>query len=291
MADSKTTRIRTVPTDANVYYPESDGKPMAETDLHRDLMVEFIDMLRVHYRNRPDVYVSGNLLLYYEEGNPKRSVAPDVFAVFGVEKKRRRTYLLWEEGKSPDFVLELSSQKTYRTDLNRKKTLYAQVLKVQEYFLYDPEHQYLNPTLQGYRLLEGKYVEIQPVADRLVSSTLGLELGSQPNGELGLYNPQAQTWLLPSEERATQAEANAQQETEARKQAETNAQQEAEARRQAETNAQQEAEARRQAEANAQQEAEARRQAEANAQQEAEARRQAEAELERLRAALQQRST
>jgi Uma2 family endonuclease len=160
MAQKTSQKIRGART---VIYPESDGKPMAETDIHRDLMIDMIDMLKNHFRARPDVYVSGNLLLYYEKGNPKKSVAPDVFVVFGIETKRRRTYLMWEEGKGPDFVLELVSKNTYKEDLGRKKNLYASVLSVKEYYLYDPDGRYLQPSLQGYRLADGVYYPIQPV--------------------------------------------------------------------------------------------------------------------------------
>ncbi|MCZ6676481.1 MAG: Uma2 family endonuclease [Candidatus Poribacteria bacterium] len=230
MAETKAPKIHSLPADGEVFYPESDGKPMAETDMHRDLMIDFIKMLEDYFRARPDVYVSGNLLLYYEEENPKRSVAPDVFVVLGTEKKLRRTYLLWEEGKGPDLVLELSSKNTYRADLNRKKGLYAQVLGVSEYFLYDPDHQYLQPPLQGYRLVAGAYVEIPSVENRLPSTVLGLELGFKRSGELGLYEPRAKSWLLTPDEqaesrrqaeaRAEDAEARAQQEARAREQAE-----------------------------------------------------------------------
>lgn len=43
-------------------YPTGDGKPMAETDLHRDNMIDVIQMLRDHFAKYKDVYVSGNLL-------------------------------------------------------------------------------------------------------------------------------------------------------------------------------------------------------------------------------------
>ena len=207
-------KIRSLPTERTVIYPESDGKPMAETDIHRKLMTHLIEMLENHFRNRSDVYVSGNLLLYYEPGNPKKSVAPDVFVVLGVEKKLRRTYLLWEEGKGPDVVIELVSKSTYRHDLSGKKDLYAQVLGVKEYYLYDPDRLYLTPSLQGYRLVGESYRAIQPVANRLPSFVLGLELGER-DLELEWYNPEAQRWLLkPVEEESfarRQAEARAQQ--------------------------------------------------------------------------------
>jgi Uma2 family endonuclease len=311
-------KIPSLPTDRD-FYPSSDGKPMAETDIHRDLMVEFIDMLRHHYRARSDVYVSGNLLLYYEQGNRKKSISPDVFVTFGIENKKRETYLLWEEGKGPDFVLELSSKNTYRHDLNLKKKRYASILEVEDYFLYDPNHQYLQPALQGFRRVDGVYVPIQPVAERLPSTVLGLELGLKPDGELGLYDPQTDRWLLLPEERVEQAQVIAeraqtiaeraqtiaeQAQTDAERaqtdaeraqtdaeQAQASAEQARDAAQQAAEYRRQEAVARRQAEARAQQ-AEARaQQAEARAQQEAEARQQAEAELARLRAEFARRDS
>jgi type IV secretory pathway VirB10-like protein len=196
-----------------------------------------------------------------------------VFVVFGVKRKKRETYRLWEEGKGPDFVLEVSSKKTYQADLSHKKKLYAQVFSVSEYFLYDPQQRYLNPPLQGYRLVEGTYVPIPPVGERLPSHVLGLELGLKSTGELGLYHPQTHAWLLVPEERAKRAQAKA-------KRAQAQAKREAEARRQAEGRAQQEAQARQHAEAKAQR-------AEAKAQQEALARQRAEVELAQAMAELQ----
>ena len=65
---------------AEIFYPESDGKPMAESDVHRDWMVCIISRLQRFYAGKR-VYISGNLLVYYVEGNPRKSFAPDVFAV------------------------------------------------------------------------------------------------------------------------------------------------------------------------------------------------------------------
>jgi Uma2 family endonuclease len=159
-----------------IYYPESDGKPMAETDLHRDEMLDLIARLRRHYGERDDVYVSGNLLVYYEEGNSRASVAPDVFVVFGVPKGRRRIYRLWQEGVAPAVVIEVTSRKTKREDLREKMETYAR-LGVAEYFLYDPEAEYLPAPLQGHRLLADHYLPITPDADgSLRSAGLGLDL-------------------------------------------------------------------------------------------------------------------
>ena len=169
MAEKTSKKIRSLPTEQRAIYPESDGKPMAETDIHRNLMIEIIGILDDWFKNHPDVYVSGNLLLYYQEGQPKKSVTPDVFVALGVEKAARRTYRLWEKGKGPDFVLELASESTYRHDLGEKKDLYAQVLGVKEYYLYNPDGQYLPSPLLGFRLAGEIYTPIQPVGSRLPS--------------------------------------------------------------------------------------------------------------------------
>jgi Uma2 family endonuclease len=125
--------------EAEIDYPESDGKPMAETDKHRDLMTALIGSLSNHFAGEADVYVSGNLLLYYVEGDRDKCVAPDVFVVRGVGKHERRTYKLWEERHAPNVVIEISSRGTKKEDLNWKKQLYAW-LGVREYFIFDPEY-------------------------------------------------------------------------------------------------------------------------------------------------------
>ena len=54
-------------------YPSSDGKPLAENDAQLHAILYAVGALRVRYGDRPDVYVSGDLLVYYEEGNPRAS--------------------------------------------------------------------------------------------------------------------------------------------------------------------------------------------------------------------------
>ncbi|MDE0084077.1 MAG: Uma2 family endonuclease [Candidatus Poribacteria bacterium] len=211
-------KIQSAPT---IVYPESDGKPMAETDVHRKLMMNFILMLEDHFKSDNDVYVSGNLLMYYEEGNPRKSISPDVFVVFGVEKKLRNTYLTWAEANTPDFVLEVASPGTFSNDMGKKKELYASVLEVKEYYIYDPLGQIV-PSFIGFRLTGAAYQEIDFVNERLSSDVLGLELGEH-DGILRLYNPNTGNWLQTPPERAEKAEALAQQEVTARQNAEIRA--------------------------------------------------------------------
>ncbi|MGH2544173.1 MAG: Uma2 family endonuclease, partial [Ardenticatenaceae bacterium] len=117
---------------AQTEYPESDGKPMAETEVHRQEMTDLIAALAEFFRHQPDVYVGGNMLLYYEEGNPHASVAPDVFVVKGVSKEVRRTYQLWREQRPPTVIWEITSRSTRLEDLGNKRVLYA-MIGVQEY--------------------------------------------------------------------------------------------------------------------------------------------------------------
>ena len=158
-----------------VHYPESDGKPMGETDRHRNQMVRHIELLTSYFAGQR-VYVSGDLLVYYEQGNPKKFVVPDAFVVKGLEQRDRRIYKIWLEGKAPDVVIETTSRKTRRKDLIHKPQLYAR-LGVKEYFLFDPDQEYLDPPLQGHRLIGQEFVQIEPdVSGALVSEELGLRL-------------------------------------------------------------------------------------------------------------------
>src|SRR5688572_2751560 len=89
-----------------IEYPESDGKPLGETDAHRREILAIIAMLEQYFAANSDVYISGNLMFYYEEGEPSSVVSPDVFVVKGVPKGLRRTYKLWEEKHPPLVVFE-----------------------------------------------------------------------------------------------------------------------------------------------------------------------------------------
>ena len=194
---------------ADLLYPSSDGKPMAETDVHCDWMVRLIELLKFFFAGRR-VYVSGNLLVYYEEGNPKRSFAPDVFVVKDRDPGRRRIYKIWEEGKPPDFILETTSKKTRKEDSGTKKKLYAQ-LGIAEYFLYDPLAEWLAPPLRGFRLVDGEYVPLEPdQTGGIVSEQLGLTFRLE-NGELVLFVTETGERLKTGDERAAEAESQAHQ--------------------------------------------------------------------------------
>ncbi|WP_293151121.1 MULTISPECIES: Uma2 family endonuclease [unclassified Microcoleus] len=184
---------------SEIEYPSSDGEPMAESDITRDYMTYSVEALKFYFETRSDVYVSANSFVYYEQGNKSAVVAPDVYVVVGVRKRQRDTYQIWKEaGIAPQFVLEITSETTQDVDQQTKPEIY-QSLGVKEYFQYDPSGDYLNPILQGLRLVNNQY---QPILAHeiafdtlwLYSEVLGLELHIV-SGELRFRNPQTGEFL------------------------------------------------------------------------------------------------
>lgn len=200
-----------------VEYPEGDGKPMAESDLHREIMFYIIHLLQRFFAGQ-QVYVSGNLLVYYEKGNRYKSVAPDCFIVREIDSQFRPIYKIWEEGKGPEVIFEVSSKTTKRVDMNEKMHLYAQ-LGVREYFIYDPTRDYLNPPLAAYGLTGNRYTPMQPLTGlpptnampQYSSSILGLRLALDHDNRLQFFDIKTGERLLSDDEARQQAEQERQQ--------------------------------------------------------------------------------
>jgi Uma2 family endonuclease len=197
-----------------IFYPESDGKPMGETEIHVLELIRVLEVLRARYADQPNVYVFGNMMFYYEEGNPRASISPDVCVVFGVPKlPLRRVYKLWDEAP-PAAVFEITSRSTRQEDLVKKRALYERI-GVEEYYLYDPLAEYLNPPFQGYRLEDGQYRAVESGADgAFISASLSLHLRLM-DGRLELFDAATGERLLSPSERA-QAEGEARRAAEAR---------------------------------------------------------------------------
>lgn len=187
-----------------IEYPESDGEPVAESEPQLLSLLYSVAALRVYFQNQPDAYVVGNILFYYEEGNPKAVVAPDVMVVTtGSNKRKRRSYMLWKEKRVPDFVLEITSKSTVSVDQGVKRGVYA-YLGVREYFLYDPTSDYLDPPLQGLRLVDDYYLSM-PLVDHkdggisVHSNVLGLDLHLK-DGIFHFSDPETGEFLRSYEE-------------------------------------------------------------------------------------------
>ena len=217
-----------LPLEHEIEYPTSDGQPMAETTLHREVMSDIIGGLERRYAEVPDVWVGGNLFLYYEKGNRKKSVAPDVLLVRGVRKWPRDCFFLWEE-KTPELIFEITSRSTRSEDEGKNKDTYER-LGVPELVLFDPYGEYLDPRLQGYRLQRGRYRRIRLNADgsldlRTVGITVRpegarLRLVDTATQEKLLWNDELEAARRAAEERAAAAEERVAREAAARREAE-----------------------------------------------------------------------
>ena len=194
-----------------VEYPTSDGRPVAETDLHYLRLAGAAYGIRRLLASRDDVYVGSNLLVYDEPGNPRRHLSPDIFVAFGVEAGSRDLYKIWEE-QPPAFVLEITSKSTRREDERTKRRRYAQ-WGVGEYFLYDPRGEWLSPALQGLALAGRRYRRMDeallPNGERgLRSDALGICLWLR-GAELRLFDPASGRDLRTPEEEGAEREAEA----------------------------------------------------------------------------------
>ena len=263
---------------ATVDYPSSDGAPVAESDFQLTPIAYARDALRDYFRHRPDVYVAANLFIYYEEGNREAVVAPDVFVVLGAPNHDRHTYRLWEEHQVPHFVLEVTSRRTWQEDQGRKRELYR-TLGVSEYWQYDPTGDYLQPRLQGLRLVAGEYRRLAaPAAAEhrlsISSRVLGLELRISERG-LRFHDPATGEDVPSLAERREAWE----REQQARERAEWGWQRAEQKRERAEQKRERAEQERRRAE-------QERRRAEQERQQERQARQRIEARLEKLEALL-----
>ncbi len=199
--------------DDGVHYPESDGEPVAETPSHYFPATYATAALFALFEDYPDVYVGGDMFIYYRQGDPSASVAPDVFAIPGLDKRLRSSYFMWLEGQAPMFIMEVTSNSTWRQDTGRKRDLYES-WGVAEYWMYDPTRETrLDPLLQGFRLVDGAYqpIEIQVDPDTGLcqgfSAVLNLELRGRKDW-FRFFNPSTSEYIDNlSESLAAQREA------------------------------------------------------------------------------------
>ena len=226
-----------------VEYPGEDGEPMSENEWQARTMEDTFHALKGRFKSDSNIHVAKDLLVYYDESNPNRALAPDVFVTRGVAPGFRSSYRIWEERRAPEFVLEVASPSTATNDATKKKDLYAR-WGVREDWLFDPRGGLHEPRLQGFVWVEGKY---RGLPDRELASgglavsswLLGLELRLE-EGRLRLWDVETERNLATAdedregrevaEERAEVAEERAQA-------AEERAEAEAAARRAAESRA------------------------------------------------------
>ena len=171
-------------------YPGPDSR-VSESTRHAEASNYAFDALRVWFKD-PDTLVANDLVMLFEEGNPRAALSPDLMVIFDVGNPDRSSYKVWQEGHAlPAFALEILSKRTWRKDVRVKPGLYA-ALGVREFWLFEP----FEPRLAGHRLDKDGYRRIRPLRDGgLRSEVLGLEVVVQ-DSRLRFRNP-ADGEILP----------------------------------------------------------------------------------------------
>ncbi|BAQ64927.1 Uma2 family endonuclease [Geminocystis sp. NIES-3709] len=165
----------------NIFIPTQDDLPSddddkMETSRHKYQMDLLLETIYPWLEKRQDGYAGGNMFVYFSVNQVKNHdyKGPDFFCALDVPQKERKSWVVWEEGKAPDVVIELLSESTANYDKNEKKLIYQNRLRVLEYFWYDP----FNPDdWAGFSLEKGGY---QPLKlddrNRYISEQLQLAL-------------------------------------------------------------------------------------------------------------------
>lgn len=154
-----------------------DGENL-ESDWHRKEINLLLDQILQFRLGRTDYYAGGNMFIFFSEAQVRDRDyrGPDFFFVDQVDGTRMREWwATWSEGgRTPDVVIELNSPRTKKEDLGTKKHIYEKVLRVPDYYCYDPRKE----ELLGWRLSGTTYEPLKADANgRLDCQSLGLKLG------------------------------------------------------------------------------------------------------------------
>lgn len=175
----------TVPSEnlREVVYPDSDGQPMADNTKQFEWIVLIKKNLDLLFFKEPNIFVAGDLLWYPVEGNPKIRIAPDALVVFGRPKGERGSYQQWQEDNIPPHVVfEILSPGNTSLEMERKLLFYERY-GVEEYYLYDPDHN----LCRGWLRVDGYFDEIITI-DQWISPRLGIRFDLTQD-VLQLYHP------------------------------------------------------------------------------------------------------
>lgn len=172
-----------------VEYPDSDGQPMAENDLQYRWIVMLRGNIGLLFKDRPDVYVAADHLVYAQEGDPSVRQAPDTYVVFGRPKGDRGSYRVWDEdGIFPQVVFEVMSPGNRRAEMDRKLAFYDRY-GAEEYYVIDPQRN----RVAGYLRSASGLIDI-PDMSGWVSPRLGVRFDTS-GPEPVLYRPDGRRFL------------------------------------------------------------------------------------------------
>ncbi len=169
--------------------PYSDGEPM-DSEKHQRQMLLLMSTFDVAWADRDDVYVGGNMFVYFSALQIKKNDfrGPDLFIVLNTKKRVRKSWVVWEEGgRTPNVVIELVSESTEHVDRGEKMRIYSRLLRVANYYIFDPE----SLQLDGFQLdpQTSSYVRIEPDGHGdLDCPELGLSLGVRQSKYGGIHD-------------------------------------------------------------------------------------------------------
>lgn len=176
-----------VPTEDDL--PHTDDTPL-ESERHFLQLPLLKAPLLLQWSERQDFYIGTNMFVYYSMSQLLNTdfKGPDVFVALDVPRRERKSWVVWQEGKAPDVVIEILSESTAARDKGEKMRIYRDRLRVPEYFWFDP----FSDDWAGFALRNGVYEAIVPdAAGRLRSDQLGLLLTRWR----GVYEGVEATWL------------------------------------------------------------------------------------------------
>lgn len=152
--------------------------------------------LAIHFGNPATTLVAGERYLALASTQDMTGLRyPDLLIAFDVDPAayhRRRAYVISDQGKPPDFVMEVASPSTRHIDATNKRNDYA-ALGIPEYWRFDETIGGRLPKLAGDRLVEGQYepIPIEEIAEDILqgySRALNLYL-RWVRGELEWHDP------------------------------------------------------------------------------------------------------
>ena len=181
----------------------------------------------LQYLGNPETtIVSGERYIVPVPGTPSNQrIAPDMLISFHANPalyRQDNSYVISRQGKPPDLVMEIASERTGKNDVEDKPARYA-ALGIPEYWRFDETGGFHGSRLAGDRLVNGRYepIAVEEVEDGVLqsySTTLNLYIRWE-HGKLGWHDPETGQHIATfeyersradaAETRATAAEARA----------------------------------------------------------------------------------
>jgi len=188
----KALRKKEILSEDDIFYPESDGKPMSDNTKQYEWIVRIKEGLEVLFRDDPDVFVAADLLWYPTEGDRHTRAAPDVMVALGRPKGHRGSYLQWkEDGVAPQAVFEIISPGNRAGEMRAKLEFYERH-GVGEYYVYDPDRNRFEV-----RMRLGERLRVVESAREWISPRLGIRF--EFGDELSIFRPDGERFLTPLE--------------------------------------------------------------------------------------------